>query len=68
VVTLHTTRDPAIPMSHETLFGAAVANAGRSYLLTQMSIDRWGHCTFTNAEVQSAFGSLVQWVEMGLKP
>ena len=68
VVTLHTTRDPAIPVSHEAVFGAAVANAGRSNLLSQMSIDRWGHCTFTNAEVQTAFGSLVQWVETGLKP
>jgi hypothetical protein len=68
VLTLHTTRDPAIPFSHETVFGATVAGAGRASLLKQVQIDRWGHCTFTNAEVQAAFGSLVQWVETGVKP
>ena len=68
VLTLHTTRDPAIPISHETVFGAAVAAAGRSNLLSQKSIDRWGHCTFTDDDVQAAFGRLVQWVEMGIKP
>jgi pimeloyl-ACP methyl ester carboxylesterase len=68
VVTLHTTRDPAIPFSHETVFGAAVAGAGRSHLLTQVPIDRWGHCAFTPDEVLTALGSLVQWVETGVKP
>ena len=68
VLTLHTTRDPAIPFSHETVFAATVAGAGRSNLLTQVPIDRWGHCTFTPAEVQTAFGTLVQWVETGVKP
>jgi pimeloyl-ACP methyl ester carboxylesterase len=68
VLTLHTTRDPAVPFAHETVFGAAVAGAGRSGLLTQVSIDRWGHCAFTPAEVLTAFGSLVQWVETGVKP
>jgi len=68
VVTLHTTRDPVIPFAHETMFAAAVAGAGRSNLLTQIPVDRWGHCTFTPTEVLTAFGSLVQWVETGVKP
>jgi pimeloyl-ACP methyl ester carboxylesterase len=68
VLTLHTTRDPAIPFAHEAMFGAAVAAAGRSTLLAQQPIDRWGHCTFTDAEVLTAFGGLVQWVETGVKP
>ena len=68
MLTLHTTRDPAIPFSHETVFAATVAGAGRSNLLTQVPIDRWGHCTFTPAEVQTAFGTFVQWVETGVKP
>jgi len=68
VLTLHTTRDPAIPFSHETVFAATVAGAGRSSLLAQRPIDRWGHCAFEPAEVQAALGSLVQWVETGLKP
>jgi pimeloyl-ACP methyl ester carboxylesterase len=68
VLTLHNTRDPAVPFAHETMFGAAVANAGRSSLLTQVPVDRWGHCAFSSAEVQSAFASLVQWVAAGAKP
>jgi pimeloyl-ACP methyl ester carboxylesterase len=68
VVTLHTTRDPLVPSSHETMFAAMVAGAGRSGLLTQVAIDRWGHCTFTPDEVQAAFDSLLQWVETGVKP
>jgi pimeloyl-ACP methyl ester carboxylesterase len=51
VVTLHTTRDPAIPFRHEALFAAAVADAGRSGLLLQRDVNRWGHCAFTPAEV-----------------
>ena len=68
VVTLHTTRDPAIPITHETVFGAAVSGADRSSLLKQVPIDRWGHCAFTPDEVQTALGSLVRRVETGIKP
>ncbi len=68
VITLHTTRDPAVPFAHETLFAQKVAAAGRSAFLVQLSVDRWGHCTFTNGEVQTAFASLVRWVETGQKP
>ena len=68
VLTLSTTRDPWIPALHEVLFGTTVAAAGRSELLAQWPIDRWGHCSFTVAEAQAAFGALVQWVETGVKP
>ena len=68
VVTLHTARDPAVPITHETVFGAVVAGAGRDSLLKQVSIDRWGHCAFTPDEVEAAFGGLVQWAETGVKP
>jgi pimeloyl-ACP methyl ester carboxylesterase len=68
VLTLHNMRDPAIPFAHEGVFAAAVADAGRSNLLTQLPVDRWGHCAFSLAEVQGAFTTLVQWVETGVKP
>jgi pimeloyl-ACP methyl ester carboxylesterase len=68
VLTLHTTRDPAIPFSHEGLFAATVAAVGRSDLLVQRPIDRWGHCAFEAAEVQTAFADLVQWVTTGQRP
>jgi pimeloyl-ACP methyl ester carboxylesterase len=67
-VTLHTTRDPAIPFAHEALFADAVARAGRSDWLTQRSIDRWGHCAFTTGEVDGAFGELVSWVTSAQRP
>ncbi len=68
VITLHTTRDPAIPISHETLFAETVAAAGRSEQLVQRSIDRWGHCAFTPSEVDQAFADLVGWVKSGQRP
>ena len=68
VLTLHTTRDPAIPFAHEALFAAAVADAGESALLVQRPIDRWGHCAFTPAEILSGFSDLVGWVTTGQQP
>lgn len=68
VLTLHTLRDPAIPVEHETRFAATVANAGRSDLLSQQVTNSWGHCNFTAAEMGSAFAALVNWVETGQKP
>ena len=68
VLTMHTTRDPGIPYQHETIFAAAVSAAGKSDLLLQRSFDRWGHCTITPTEIQTALGDLVQWVETGIKP
>ena len=68
VITLHTTRDPAIPVTHEALFTAAAAAAGRSDWLVQRSVDRWGHCTFTPGEVDDAFAELVGWVISGQRP
>jgi pimeloyl-ACP methyl ester carboxylesterase len=68
VLTLHTTRDAAIPFAHEQLFAAAVASAGQSHLLAQRAVDRWGHCAFTPGETQDAFAALVAWVEAGVKP
>jgi pimeloyl-ACP methyl ester carboxylesterase len=68
LMTLHTTRDPAIPFSHEAMFAKTVAAAGRSQQLVQRQIDRWGHCAFTSGEVDSAFADLVRWVKSGKRP
>jgi pimeloyl-ACP methyl ester carboxylesterase len=68
VVTLHTTRDPAVPISHEAMFAASVAAAGHSQWLVQRSVDRWGHCAFTAGEMQAAFTDLVGWVSSGHRP
>jgi pimeloyl-ACP methyl ester carboxylesterase len=68
VITLHTTRDPAIPFAHEAAFAKLVTAAGKADLLLQRPIDRWGHCAFTNGEIGAAFADLVGWVSTGIRP
>lgn len=68
VVTLHTTRDGAVPFFHEAAYAAVVAAAGRSDMLLQRSVDGFGHCAFTVAAQVSAFVALRSWVETGVKP
>lgn len=68
VLTLHTTRDPVVPAFHETILGTRAATAGSSGNLLQRSVDRYGHCTFTGAEMLTALGDLASWVDTGVKP
>jgi pimeloyl-ACP methyl ester carboxylesterase len=58
VSTLHTTGDPIVPFAQETSYAAKVAAQHATSFLTQQSADRYGHCTFTGAEVLQAFGSV----------
>jgi len=62
VLTLHTMRDPAIPIWHETLYAAKVAAAGRSSLLRQYPVDAWGHCAIPAQNIFAGFTELVTWV------
>jgi len=41
---------------------------GSANLLTQRFVRDVGHCSFTSAEVNTAFDDLVSWVERGVKP
>lgn len=59
VVTLHTTGDPIVPEVHQDLYADKVAAAGAAALLDQTSISRYGHCTFQQAELVTAFNGLV---------
>jgi pimeloyl-ACP methyl ester carboxylesterase len=68
VLTLHTTLDPAVPFFHEPAYAAIVDQAGRSDLLVQRAIDRYGHCFFSTGEQIAAFQDLVNWVENGVVP
>lgn len=68
VVTLHTNRDPVVPTFHEAILAAKTAAAGSSGNLLQRTVDRYGHCTFTGAEMLTALGDLAVWVETGIKP
>jgi len=58
VSTLHTSGDPIVPVSQETSYAGKVDAQGATSFLSQQAPDRYGHCSFTGAEVLQAFGSL----------
>lgn len=65
VLTLHTTGDGLVPVSHERGYAAAVLQHGDAGLLRQLYVDRAGHCTFTSAEVVSALLALERRLDSG---
>jgi len=67
-VTLHTTRDPVVPIFHEAQFANAVTTSGSSSLLLQRTVNAYGHCNFSATDMTSAFEALRSWVETGVKP
>lgn len=67
-ITLHTTRDPLVPVFHASAFGNAVNDAGRSSLLLQRSVTAYGHCAFSTDDMVNAFTALASWAETGVKP
>ena len=52
------TRDPIGPIWHEALYRRRL-NLRSRLLNTAFTIDRYGHCKFTDAEVLAAFAVLV---------
>jgi pimeloyl-ACP methyl ester carboxylesterase len=59
IVTLHTSGDPIVPFEQEALYAAKVASAGRSALLTQITIPMFGHCSFEAGDLLGAFSTLI---------
>ena len=59
MVTIHTTGDPIVPVAHQGVYTAEVETAGAGALLDERAIERYGHCTFEQGEVVSAFTALV---------
>ena len=59
VVTLHTTGDPIVPYQQQPLYAAKVSGKGSSSQLTQIEVERYGHCNFEAAEVLGAFSNLM---------
>jgi hypothetical protein len=64
-LTLHTTADPLVPVQHESVYADGVRRAGASSLLRQGYVDRWGHCSFTPAELVAGLEALRYRVETG---
>jgi pimeloyl-ACP methyl ester carboxylesterase len=64
VLTMHTTRDPVVPVWHEDLLGQVGAGPN----LLQRRITRFGHDNSTTDEMLASFDDLVAWVTTGQKP
>ena len=64
-LTLHTTADPLVPVQHESVYADVVRRAGTNSLLRQAYVDRWGHCSFTPAELVAGVEALRHRVETG---
>ena len=57
MMSLHTTRDPQVPVFHEDKLAQVIS----SPLLIQRRDDRYGHCTFTAGELMVHFNDLVNF-------
>ena len=68
VIALHTTHDPGVSVAHLWAYAGMVEDAGATDLLLTWQIPRYGHCTFTPEEVQTAFLGLVAWADSGTAP
>ena len=68
LVTMHTTGDPIVPIWHQTLYSAKVPGVFPSFPYIPNTINRYGHCVFTLAEIQNGFGQLVGMVTGQLSP
>lgn len=68
MVTLHTTRDPAVPLFHELEYAALVDQHNASSFLSQRTVSAFGHCALTDGQVLSAFDALITWAETGVRP
>ena len=68
VLTIHTSRDPIVPMLHEALFSDIVASQGASDFLVQRTMNTFGHCAFTTEEELTAVTDLAKWVKTGVRP
>jgi pimeloyl-ACP methyl ester carboxylesterase len=62
LVTGHTTGDPIQLFWHLGLYGQKVLDQNKAALFTGIPVARYGHCTFTQAEIAAAFNLLVQKV------
>jgi pimeloyl-ACP methyl ester carboxylesterase len=59
IQTLHSDRDPVVPVWHEGIYAQHAAEQGTSDLLEQMTVSAFGHCAFTDQQVLAAFEQLL---------
>ena len=59
VTAMQTSGDPVVPAAQLDLYAGRVSASGASSHLEQRLVDRYGHCSFTGAEVLEAFGTVL---------
>jgi len=62
LVTVHTTLDQTVPYWHALLYRDKIVAQRRAFWYTHLPVPRYGHCSFTFAEIQMALGLLTQRV------
>jgi len=67
LVTMHTTGDPIVPFWHQSMYTAKVFGMNPPVSYVPISINRYGHCSFTLLEIMNGFGVLVS-VSSGQPP
>ena len=65
VLILHTTGDGEVVNQEEQAYASVVQSSGDTSLLRQVFVHRAGHCTFTPAEILTAFQTLIQRLNTG---
>ncbi|MCC6382463.1 MAG: phthalyl amidase [Dehalococcoidia bacterium] len=68
LLTLHGTGDLFVPITNEVSYRQKAEAVGSGGLLVQRAIRAPGHCTFSDAELTTAWNDLVAWVKDGKKP
>jgi pimeloyl-ACP methyl ester carboxylesterase len=56
---IHTTGDPIVPSVQSELYDAKAAAQSHPGLVELTTVDRYGHCSFTQSELLDAFASVV---------
>ena len=64
MLTLHTTRDPVVPVFHQAIYGSIAP----AEWLVQRTVNAFGHCSFNEQEMVTAFEDLVRWVNECVRP
>lgn len=63
--TVHTLGDDLVPIGVEAQYAQLVARSGDGAMLRQVGVARYGHCTFTPAEIVVAVDALMHRVTTG---
>jgi len=59
LISLHTSRDPVVPIMHEDLYRSLVEAHGGTANLHQTRIEGYGHLAFTPGDLVGAFGQMI---------